>query len=122
MQRRIHGSGPDDTAAAHPDIAATLRALGSVCRSEDSYAAARAFYEQSLAMERRIHGSGPDDTTAAHPDIAATLTELGSVCDSEGFTAESAESTAESAESKFDYSPHMRARRGAKDYKVSGGE
>ena len=84
MDRRIHGSGPDDTTAVHPDIATTLGALGTVCRSEGAYAAARAFYEQSLAMQRRIHGSGPDDTTAVHPHIALTLHMLGSLFVREG--------------------------------------
>ena len=42
MDRRIHGSGPDDTAAVHPDIALALHQLGTVCYSEGAHAAARA--------------------------------------------------------------------------------
>ena len=58
---------------SHPDIAATVHALGLLSREAGDLIHAKLRLEESLRMKRSFHGDRD------HPDIAATLHELGLV-------------------------------------------
>ncbi|AGP37134.1 hypothetical protein SCE1572_23205 [Sorangium cellulosum So0157-2] len=69
---RVHGT------EEHPEVAASLHALGTVLRAQGDPAGARQALERSLAINTKVHG------TEEHPEVAASLHELGGVLMEQG--------------------------------------
>ncbi|KYF73026.1 hypothetical protein BE17_36145, partial [Sorangium cellulosum] len=69
---RAHGT------EEHPDVAASLHALGNVLRAQGDFAGARKALERSLAIKAKVHG------TEDHPDVGASLHALGGVLRAQG--------------------------------------
>ena len=66
MKKRIHGENND-----HPDIAVSLKDLGSIYQAMNEYDKAKEYQRLSLEMHKRIHSETSDNS-----DIARSLNNL----------------------------------------------